>query len=123
MESRYRLHQNDEIRKLFQEGQRVAHRLVVLYVRPNPNIAHPRFCFVASKRVGNAVQRNRAKRLLREAVRLNWQGITYSADYLLLAQKTTTTASFSELSEVVVQLFKKAQQVATFRSELRKERE
>ena len=38
----------------------------------NNNLNEKRFGFVASKKTGNAVKRNRIKRLFREVVRINY---------------------------------------------------
>jgi len=53
---------------LFKKGNRFRHdNLVFIYLLSE----EPSVGFVASKRVGGAVQRNRTKRLLREAYRMN----------------------------------------------------
>jgi ribonuclease P protein component len=54
--------------RLFKKGKRFRHgNLEVIYLLSE----EPSVGFVASKRVGGAVQRNRTKRLLREAYRMN----------------------------------------------------
>ncbi|MBM2833217.1 MAG: rnpA [Candidatus Brocadiaceae bacterium] len=59
-----------EFERVFNEGKVFVNNKVVLYVIPNDSL-HSRLGLVVSKKVGNAPRRNRAKRLLREAYRLN----------------------------------------------------
>lgn len=55
-----------------------------------------RFSAVASKKIGNAVVRNRAKRLLRAAF-YNQRGALASGIFILIAKKRIVDMSFSEL--------------------------
>jgi ribonuclease P protein component len=64
-----RLKKNKEFRKIYNKGKSYVHPLIVLYVLPN-SLGKNRVGFTVSKRIGNAVQRNRVKRLLKENYRL-----------------------------------------------------
>ena len=71
-----------------------------------------RFAFSASRRVGNAVSRNRAKRLLRAAVHSSLTEIEPGWDCLLIAREETTQASYAEVEAAVTQLFIRARLLA-----------
>ncbi len=60
-----------EIERMFAEGERASHPLLLAIVMKTPSERGPggRVAFIAGKRLGGAVSRNRAKRLLREAAR------------------------------------------------------
>jgi ribonuclease P protein component len=69
-------------------------------VRPEPETLDPssRFGFTASRAIGGAVKRNRARRRLKEAVRL--AGPTSAVegyDYVLIAREGTLQRRFTEL--------------------------
>jgi ribonuclease P protein component len=58
---------------------------------PGPEVA--RVGFTCSKKVGNAVARNRAKRRLREVARLNLPKLGRAGmDYVLIGRKNATAA-------------------------------
>ena len=62
------LNQNRDFQTLYKRGISFVTPFVVIYMRPNRFGVH-RLGITAGKRVGNAVQRNRAKRLIRQAYR------------------------------------------------------
>ena len=66
MQRHHRLTGSARISEIHRNGRSVANSLLVMRVSAN-GLDRSRFCFVASKRVGNAVVRNRIKRRLREA--------------------------------------------------------
>lgn len=73
---------------------------LVLQVAPNPldGTARPRIGFTASRKVGGAVQRNRARRRLREAVRAVLAAhAKHGLDYVVIAREQTVTRLWPDL--------------------------
>jgi ribonuclease P protein component len=108
---RYRLAHRADFARLRRDGRRLAHPLAVLIVcrqDPPTDEGHSRFAFVASKRVGKAVVRNRAKRLLRTAVALHLPHIPPGWDCLFIAREATPQATAAEVNTAVVQLLRRA---------------
>ncbi|HMH46742.1 MAG TPA: ribonuclease P protein component [Solirubrobacteraceae bacterium] len=65
--SRGRLSRSAEFERVYRQGRSTANRHLVLYTFPNPSAERPRLGLSVSRKVGGAVERNRVKRLLREA--------------------------------------------------------
>jgi ribonuclease P protein component len=83
-----------EIETIFKTAQRGTHPLLVVLVVCTPDDRGPlgRVAFVAGKRLGGAVERNRSKRVMRETVRRAggpWPG----KDVVLIARPGTRAAS------------------------------
>jgi ribonuclease P protein component len=102
-----RLRRSSDIGKVLNHGRSWPHRLVVLCALPN-DLGHNRYGFAASKRVGNAVSRNRAKRLMREGVRLAHDALSQGWDIVLIARQRLPQASYADLEAALAQLFGRA---------------
>lgn len=96
-----KLKNSRQFRKVYDEGEKlVCDCAVIFYYRIPEANKGPRFGVVASKRVGGAVQRNRAKRLLREAARdisgkLNHRDVWI----VLVARKTIIGRTSGEVAD------------------------
>ena len=100
-----RLTRNRDFAAVRAQGRALSDRWLVLVSRPNEK-GVSRFGFSVSRRVGNAVVRNRTKRRLREAasrvpVREGW-------DVVLIARKDAPNVGFQQLSRSVTALIKRA---------------
>jgi ribonuclease P protein component len=78
-----RLKGRDEIRKVFNRGRSVACSGVKLFILAN-DLPHNRIAFTFSRKFGNAVERNRARRISREAYRLTRYILKSGYDVVLL---------------------------------------
>jgi ribonuclease P protein component len=80
---------------VFQEGVSSASRYVVMYSKPNELIVS-RFGLSVSKKVGNAVVRNRLKRLLREAMKKGLVGLALHYDFVIIARRSSVDAGLDD---------------------------
>jgi ribonuclease P protein component len=86
-----------EIDRLFKHGRRVSHVLMVVIAGPAPEVApEGSVLFVAGKKLGGAVVRNRCKRVLREACRRGG-GLWPGSNVALMARPETARAGRDEL--------------------------
>jgi ribonuclease P protein component len=77
-----RLVSNRQFKAVLDHGRRRADRLLVVYAAPN-DCGHPRLGISIGKPCGNAVIRNRLKRLLREVFRRHQDRIPQNLDYVV----------------------------------------
>lgn len=72
-----------------------------------------RFGFVAGKKVGKAVVRNRAKRWMREAVHRRLPTIIPGWDIILIARGHVEHSEFQAIDQAIATLLERAQLVST----------
>jgi ribonuclease P protein component len=66
--------------------------------------------FTVGRVLGGAVDRNRMKRRLREAVRQHWQSVNAAADVVINPKKSLLRAEFAELLQEIEKAFSVIQQ-------------
>lgn len=103
MNKTYRLKDNRDFSRVFKEGKSFANRFIVMYHAPN-HLGHYRVGFSVSKKVGNAVIRNKVKRLLRESFRLEMTDSSVSVDFVIIARPTAADLGFDEIRKNLVHL-------------------
>jgi ribonuclease P protein component len=112
MKRRYRLAESSRFRRVRQEGTSYAHPLLVLMCMPNQRAASRCGVAVSKRAAGNAVDRNRAKRRIREAIRLQWDAIEPGWDMVWIARPGVNEAEFSTLQEAATRLLRRARLLA-----------
>ena len=86
--SRGRLSRSAEFERVYRQGRSTANRHLVLYAFPNASSDRPRLGLSVSRKVGGAVERNRVKRLLREAFAHAEGDLRAGHDIVLVARPT-----------------------------------
>ena len=81
------LRKKEDFDAIYRAGRSVPDKYIVLFFRKN-DLPYDRTAFLASKKVGNSVQRNRAKRLMKESYRLNREKFNAGYDLIFIARNT-----------------------------------
>ena len=108
MKRNFRLTGSTDFKRVRRSGKSYAHPLLVLVVLPSGD-KQSRFGVIAGRAVGKAVQRNRAKRMLREALRMLLPAIKPGWNGILIARKPILTAGFTDLEDGLRQIFSRAE--------------
>jgi ribonuclease P protein component len=94
LESHERIRRHAEFQRVYSKGARITGRYATLFLLPNDREAG-RLGIAATRKLGNAVVRNRAKRLIREVFRRN--KIAPGFDVVVVPRRELLEASLSVL--------------------------
>ena len=104
---RYRLRRRNDFDRVYRRGAVRPGPAFVLYCKSNGGQA-VRIGFSVSKKVGNAVQRNRAKRLMREAFRAEMANLRTDRAYIVVARSPIVEANMEEVRCALRSLMEKS---------------
>ena len=108
MNKQYRLAKREDFNKVYRFGKSFANQQLVLYILPRPQRENFRLGVSVSKKIGNAVVRNRLRRVMKEIIRLHKKSIVITADFILIARKPILNLSYTEIENCIIHVLKKA---------------
>lgn len=103
----YSLKRNKEFRRVYRVGKSVrCHSMVLVYNKARHNTV--KIGFSVSKKLGNSVTRNRIRRRMTEAVRLQLDSIAAGHNLIFIAREPIKTEEFTHMMNSVGYLVRKA---------------
>lgn len=101
-----RLRKNIHFKAVYGKKNSIAADAVVLYIMNNEE-GVPRVGFSVSKKIGNAVARNRCRRLMREAVRLHLNEMKPGVDYVFVGRSALADADYCQVERDILGALKR----------------
>jgi ribonuclease P protein component len=103
-----RIKQGRDFSRIRQEGQRLVTGCLIANWRKLPRGSQARLGVVTSKKIGNAVVRSRARRLLRETFRVHQHDLAEPLDLVLVARASIVTKGLPSVEKDFLTLLRKA---------------
>ncbi len=94
-----RLAQSRDFARVRQQGQRLALGCLIANWNKLPDGASPKLGVVTSKKIGGAVQRSRARRLLRESFRQHQHEFSQPVELVLVARNSIAGKKFADVEK------------------------
>ncbi len=101
---------NSDFRRAYARGKSYTNPALVMYVRKN-RAGSCRIGITASKKIGNAVQRNRARRVIRESFRQIKLPLKSGFDIVFVARTKTVFKKSTEIYDIMLPMLKDAKVV------------
>ena len=105
MNRKYSLKKNYDIEVLINKKQSVGDANYAIYY-DDSNLLVPKIAISVSKKIGDAVTRNKEKRIIREIIRLNFD-LLGNYNYLIIEKKKALLLSYEEKDFILKKLFKR----------------
>lgn len=105
MEKAYRIKRNSDFQTIYKNGKSVANRQFVVYTYKNKDLKHFRLGISVSKKLGNAVTRNRIKRAIRENFKVHKQNII-AKDIIVIARQPAKDMNTLEIQSSLEHVLK-----------------
>ena len=103
-----RLGQNRDFTRVRQQGERLALGCLIANWHCLPDGTPPKLGVVTSKRIGNAVARSRARRLLRESFRQHQHELSQPVELVLVARASIAGRGFAAVEKDFLALLRRA---------------
>ena len=103
-----RIKQGRDFSRVRQEGQRLVYGCMIANWRKLPPESTHRLGLVTSGKIGTAVIRNRARRLLREAFRRHQYDLMQPVDLVLVARNSIVDKEFAGVEKDFLTILRKA---------------
>src|SRR5262245_23737744 len=91
-----RILKRERLRRVYEGGRKYQRRYFTASVLPNSGLA-PRIGITVTRKVGNSVERNRSRRLVREIFRKNKWRMAAGVDLVINVKDSLLEASFDEI--------------------------
>lgn len=101
------LRKKEDFSSIYKKGKSLGDRYIVLFYKKN-NLSYNRTGFLASKKVGNSVKRNRARRLMKESYRQISSELKPGYDFIIIARNTILEKKLNDVSKSLNSAFKRA---------------
>lgn len=113
MHRKLRLRNRADFSRVYRYGKSFANRQLVVYWSNKSNLDRFRLGVSASKKIGNAVVRNRMRRMLKEIVRLHETEIRDQVDIIIIVRNGAVGMEYKELEKSVLHVLRKAMLLKT----------
>lgn len=121
MKKEFRIKKNEEFSRVFNEGKSVANRQFVLYFLRKEEQKHFRIGLSVSKRVGNAVTRNRIKRIIRVVFHELKEELKGEYDFVVIARQPTAKMNYHEMKKSLHHVLKLARVFRSYKERTKRE--
>lgn len=100
------LRKKSDFATIYGKGKSICDKYVVIFYKKN-SLPYVRTAFVASKKVGNSVKRNRAIRLMKESYRLSCFNVPGGYDFIFIARNSIVSAKCADVTRSLESAVKK----------------